>query len=146
MRTLKFRAWDKNNKKFFNVSQIVFEGFGKKEGVQIDDEGLRWLDYNDVILMQFTGLMDKNGKKIYEGDILGELFGGELLEFATWEIIFENACFGYRATKINLENYPSEDPCLKPFYNSEDQELVNTERFEVIGNIYENRELMETNP
>lgn len=78
---------------------------------------------NSGVLMQYTGLKDKNMKEIYEGDIIS-LDGGE-----PFPIIFEDAAF-----KIDL------------FTNQCPQHIgqERAKRFIVIGNIYENPELLKT--
>lgn len=63
MREIKFRAWEKNLKEIIQVYNIDFENrLINKDGV--------WRMFNEIELMQYTGLKDKNGREIYEGDIV----------------------------------------------------------------------------
>lgn len=119
MREIKFRAWDKLNKEMFNVESINFQ----ERRVYRDTVSYR--EFNDIELMQYTGLKDKNNKEIYEGDILFESFGERY-----YRVIFENGSF--RAEfKGDFEEY------------SFDLIDVVAQSYEVVGNIYENPELME---
>ena len=62
MREIKFRAWDNKQNKMRNDGfSIYYDG-----SIQFADS----IESKDFILMQYTGLKDKNGKEIYEGDIL----------------------------------------------------------------------------
>lgn len=118
MREIKFRAWDKLNKEMFNVESINFQ----ERRVYRDVVSYR--DFNDIELMQYIGLEDKNGKEIYEGDIVFESFGENY-----YKIIFENGSF--RAEfKGDFEEY------------SLDLIDVVAQGCEVVGNIYENHELI----
>lgn len=135
MREIKFRAWDKINKDMFNVESINFQ----ERRVYRDVVSYR--EFNDVELMQYTGLKDKNNKEIYEGDIIKfkdcnidgtkEFYNigviereGKRDELAISQLIFEKSYF--------TENYID--------FINETFELS-----EVIGNIYESQELMEDN-
>lgn len=118
MREIKFRAWDKINKDMFNVESINFQ----ERKVYRDIVSYR--EFNDIELRQYTGLKDMRGKEIYEGDILFESFGERY-----YKVIFENGSF--RAEfKGDFEEY------------SLDLIDVVAQGCEVVGNIYENHELI----
>ena len=125
MREIKFRAWVKDRKAIFEV--ILFDYVTKKVTYLLERVGhllsIRDAKFNDVELMQYTGLKDKNNKEIYEGDIV-------TLHNSRYKVIFnmEQARFVLRDDKFEIEI---------PFTNN------NNERMEIIGNIYENSELIE---
>ena len=119
MREIKFKAWDKLNKEMFNVESINFQ----ERRVYRDTVSYR--EFNDIELIQYTGLKDKNNKEIYEGDILFESFGERY-----YRVIFKNGSFSTEF-KGDFEEY------------SFDLIDVVAQSCEVVGNIYENPELME---
>lgn len=111
----KFRAWDKETKTMNGMAEIY-----RNRNQEIE---LRPRDEN-IILMQSTGLFDKNGKEIFEGDILGTKDG--LL----------NGVVEYRADLGMFVN------SLIRYNNFERLCNIGSDR-EIIGNIYENPELLE---
>jgi len=66
-REIKFRVWDKRDKRMRDIGYLDFEG-----RVQIleNDHPSKVRNKKDFVLMQYTGLKDKNGTEIYEGDIV----------------------------------------------------------------------------
>lgn len=157
MREIKFRAWDKDSNKmiFQHDTNGVLETNDYYFSLNEDDVVLLYYDedYCDYLvcnakLMQYTGLIDKNGKEIYEGDILSykhitytdcskieieEIEDESFIEMITYTPIASIVkphsknvkCFGYDS--INKE-------CLI-------LDLTNNE-VEVIGNKFENPELL----
>lgn len=106
-REIKFRAWDTRDREFLFVDFYV-SASGAVYSPYSNDEVATFLQLN-----QFTGLKDKNGKEIYEGDILQDEFGD--LETVEW------ACQEDLGSGFIVE-YPQDDI--------------------IIGNIYENPELL----
>ncbi len=76
MREIKFRAWDKANEILSHVTNIKFWNVGVEIEVL---EGVENGKTPVYILMQYTGFVDKNGKEIYEGDILEFGWNKEIL-------------------------------------------------------------------
>lgn len=148
MNNLKFRVWDKKLQIFGTVSNIDFEF--KEVTFYIDDK--EELDicrpFEDIELMQSTGLFDKNGKEIFIGDIVKfpDLYGFYDFEGGLTSVDGLNvASVVNKGSYIILDNFVSEN-------GATERELENYEctfddldfkNFEIIGNIYENRELLE---
>lgn len=97
-----------------------------------DEDGVagEWIVNNDLVLMQSTGLMEKNGKEIFEGDILSIETDEENVRVeVSWDS--KHALFVFESKKYN------EKEALGELFED------NSYPFKIIGNIYENPELVE---
>lgn len=128
----KFRAWHKEHKKMYEIKGISYPlkmmNIFRKD-LYIEDLKV---SFADVVIMQSTGLFDKNGVEIFEGDILEYkyLYDKRMKTFGTVCWREDKACFGLNDIKG---------------LSTEQIELyrVTAEKYlEIIGNIYENPELM----
>lgn len=128
MRVPKFRAWLRLDKQMLPVGEIDFD----YEFAYLEEEnGYRCeRDFDEIELMQFTGIKDKNGKEIYEGDIVKYKLEEKIFTDITSLNKFF-ACFG-------LEDDTGDWFCSFDWL----LENVGKDGFEVIGNIYENKELL----
>jgi uncharacterized phage protein (TIGR01671 family) len=125
MRDIRFRAWYKPKGKMYSGSLESMNFETKVLGVYTVKNGYQQLRMSDFEIMQFIGLYDKNGKEIFEGDILRDQDGhiGEV----KW--IQEHCAF------LRFIPEPSGYYLIESG-NAEDSEL------EVIGNIYQDYELL----
>ena len=126
----KFRAWDKKLKKMFEVSFIDFDT--KLIGLNIDLEIIIF-DFDDVNLMQSTGLKDKNNKEIFEGDIL-KVANNDSSWFEVVKYDHNKAMF--ISKEMNLKYEVPETP----LYDLFSPYLF---KVEVIGNIWEDGDLID---
>lgn len=133
---IKFRVWDKEEKKMHKVKTIEFSRRGARiihlAEVQSNGKGdhKRW--HSSVELMQSTGLKDKNGVEIYEGDILKILVMSVSDKYVYGEVVYEYGVSGLK----NVLNGWGYEQGLIPL-------LEVGHVYEVVGNIYENPELLE---
>lgn len=118
MRDLKFRVWDEAS-----INHMVFIS-------EFDDS--TWDEiltaYSETI-MQYVGLKDKNGKEIYEGDIVR--LGSLELRFV---IVYYEGRFALKDTRYLDDEFPMDNGIGLLCYR---------ERIEVMGNIYEDKKLLE---
>ncbi|MFS0877994.1 YopX family protein [Solibacillus isronensis] len=107
MREIKFRAWDKDLKQMLNLFTM---------------DGQRKQETEETILMQYTGLKDKNGREIYEGDIV-LVDNGRRKEIVKYHVnAGQCGYFPFLASEHHWQSHNSE----------------------VIGNVYENEDLLAT--
>ena len=130
MRDIKFRAWDKESKRMFQVQALQFYGANNTvdacwtNGVDFDGESTlgepELNNLHNLVLMQYTGMKDVKGVEIYEGDIL------QSEHYFRYQVVFKGDCWRCEPVKNNH---------LKNRFIGSD--------LKVIGNIYENPEPLE---
>ena len=121
MRPIKFRAWDKKEKMMVglgNLDEIMLLGAISTKSI-----------LDKYIVMQFTGLKDKNGNEIYEGDLIKS--GTKAV--TPFEVIYKKN-FGARFMLKGISH-----PHNKVIWKS----LQKATKLEIIGNIYENKDLLK---
>ena len=126
MNNLKFRAWDKKHKEMFEVIKIEYN-----PNIIYMAKELSWFvirTENEIELMQSTGLFDKNGVEIFEGDIIDV---GTRIPFLNKIQRDEETAY--------LKLVPLDKRWTESYFtNFEDKS-----RYEVVGNIYENKKLLK---
>jgi len=115
MREIKFRAWDLNNRKMYDSYIVDENGSFCVDGDFTNN--CECSEEDRVIQMQFTGLKDKKGKEIYEGDIIEQIF------------------YGDEISKIML--------VVEDIRNLESIRCGSSKENKIIGNIYKNPEFAE---
>jgi uncharacterized phage protein (TIGR01671 family) len=128
MREIKFRAWDIKGKRMI-AFEDMFEFDPGNYQVSVDDHDGHALYYGKLPhtceLMQYTGLVDKNGKEVWEGDIVKYTEDGVYEDEERSTVVFENCGFWLDKHDNEYGYWPE------------------AEDIEVIGNIYESPELIK---
>jgi uncharacterized phage protein (TIGR01671 family) len=133
-RGIKFRAWNDYTERLYKWEDL--ENAGSTNYIH---EYFSNLKENGYHLMQYTGLHDKNGKEIYEGDIVKSQWQHNGVDCYDYELIGEIVFDSYYSS-FRIENKDFN----MPLCSIERETLCNEDNdgFEVIGNIYENTELI----
>lgn len=127
----KYRAWDKETQTMLDVSLIDF----KKSvlvGEHWDFGETNFINFDDIHLMQSTGLKDKNGKEIFEGDIIR--YNIDVVD------IKRHPTLGFYTVLDGREGFFGDGMSIDDF---EEDAKEFSKTAEIIGNIYENPELLE---
>lgn len=130
MKELKFRAWLKignplSDDNWISINKLYFSG---NSVVGIEDKEGELYGLKEIELMQFTGLKDKKGKEIYEGDILKfKEWSWSRRRGNTYKDFYVKVVWGYAGFTIEGTSY-----------------TLMMEEGEIVGNVYETPELLPT--
>lgn len=123
----RFRAWDKDFKTMYEADDIMYIDFEEKQicvKTLFFERASRY-DFNDIVLMQSTGLKDKNGKGIFEGDVV-KVAKNIYSEPTYYEVVrHRGGAYRLESKQHGCELWLRHTDC------------------EIAGNIYENPELLE---
>ena len=162
MREIKFRAWDKKEKRMFRVWKLTFSGVNHPEVSELMDRPHPRFSLEEAelkhhplntIIMQYTGLRDKNGREIYEEDIIkGHLDSKWDTKKKTWiaeeyllgKVVY-NAEQGVYGIKHDSYLYRASSDCDLAIKTSLENYLPLNYfvELEVVGNVFENPELLK---
>ena len=122
-REIKFRAWDKQREVWVHQEEFKINGLGKTVWTLLPS----FID--EIILQQYTGLLYKNGKEIYEGDIV----------YHVEDVIVEVISGHERREPEGIFT----EIKIPDIYTQIGDDLPDSDELEIIGNIYENPNLLK---
>lgn len=148
MRDIKFRVWSKESKKMYLPKKgcdflVRIDGEYFVDEDIVENVGLIPVKKDDYVLMQYTGLKDKNRKEIYEGDIVNLGGDGSILDKeGNWWGASGPA--GY-SSPVQVVMWDEEQTGFDPFanYDCDCGVYMEASKCEVVGNIYENPNLLK---
>ncbi len=152
MKGLRFRVWNKEREYYLDETELAGITPDGRYILYIEEEEVSKLEIEgNYIIEQYTGLKDKNGKEIYEGDILD--FDKDFDDSAQRYVPYFDeklAAFGFKIygyqdyiSESGSEEFEPEMSLIGEMENYEREEIIlYTEHINIIGNIHENHELL----
>jgi len=143
MREIKFRAWDERNRKMSSTitfrDLVNYYAHGEVNWPKHPTIMPVWID---IIWMQYTGLKDKANREIFEGDII-KLYHPNYYEYFKGTVSYDNkqAAFFCSGEAVNRITYSDNRPDVVVIHTY--AYLFEHDEIEIIGNIYENPELIK---
>ena len=130
----RFRAWDKHSQKMFaNDELIIWNGnVYANDSKKLTCNNLKGWSIDEEYLMQSTGLLDKNGKEIFEGDVIAN--GQDVM------CMKRHNTLGFYVERKGKVDFIADCAVLEEF--EEDAKEI-ADSLEIIGNIYENKDILE---
>ena len=120
MREIKFRAWDTQGKTMLSWGRFDLYGM---DGLY----GTPWKESCPLVFMQYTGLKDKNGEEIYEGDVIDYKDEGSVMESGVYQVVYKEGAFR---------------PICELYHPAWPKEWSVEQTCKVLGNVYENPDLL----
>ncbi len=136
MREIKFRFWDKENKKMIYGAEETYDYGASGIPIMEDNFGLLLKNSGECV-MQYVGVKDENGVEVYEGDIIRKRCEYNRQTYECWyEVIYEQTGFYLKIVNYSINTNDDVKVGVVVSFPYGD--------FYVVGNIYQNKELMET--
>lgn len=137
-------AYLKNGDRCFICPDVCFVSYTSGGVIRIGD----WVEVDPETICQYTGLKDKNGRKIWEGDLVRFEGYGYMPEVEIGEVVFSRGCFGveylsklYKALGHNDKSFHRIGKISK--WRDMGASGIITYTYEVLGNIFDNPKLLE---
>ena len=137
----KYRTWIKTENRMigtddllvidYDLTRIMTQRVFFERGLAVERD-IKYYDFEDVILMQSTGLFDKNNKEIFDGDIIAN--GPDVM------CMKRHNTLGFYVEKKGRVEFIADGAVLEEF--EEDAKEI-ADSLEIIGNIYENKDILE---